>query len=116
MTKPNIQSSSLYHPIIVLIVIVIASAIVGGVSVVNEAREAAVRAYLMSVCKAVEEYRIQHGHYPDNLLQIDTSKLDYSVGIPLGSLVYELGASEIRVSYPHDGSGSLSYSRKLLPD
>ena len=34
------------------------------VDVYREAHDAAVRSYLMSVCSAVEEYRLQHGRYP----------------------------------------------------
>ena len=116
MRSSNIQSLSSYRPIIVLIIFDVAGAIVGGTKAVNQAREAAARSYLLSVCNAVQEYRIEHGSYPDRLAQIDTSKFDYNGGVTLDSLDYELGASEFRVSFPRHSNDALSCSHKLLPD
>ena len=64
-----------------------------------EARHAAIHSYVASVCKAVDDFFEEHGRYPDSLGEIDTSKLDYDVQIPVTDLDYQLVDSRFRVSY-----------------
>lgn len=86
------------------------------VSILRTANGLGLHSYVASVCKAVEEYRIQNGQYPTNLSQIDSSTLDYDHGIPLSSLEYDIGESDLSVAYSVDGGTPVSCSRKLIDD
>lgn len=87
-----------------------------GVGFYYEARDAAVRSYVRSVCSAVEEYRVQNGRYPTELDQINTSTLDYDVNIPLSALKYELNESEMNVSYSSEDGDTISFKSPIAVD
>jgi hypothetical protein len=63
------------------------------------ARKHAVHSYVESVCNAVQNYYQEHDRYPQSLIDIDTSMLDYDLEIPLQDLDYEVFESSFRVSY-----------------
>jgi hypothetical protein len=78
----------------------------------QRARELAIRSYLSSVHKSVEEYHLEHGIYPETLIDLMEMKslsLDSDMGIPLTGLNYEATATGFSVSY------KLMTGRVLLP-
>lgn len=86
------------------------------VGVYLDARDTAIRSYISSVCKAVEDFRLQHGRYPVELEQIEHAALDYDFGIPLTSLEYVIRESEVSVSYSSNWRQTVSVSRELVED
>lgn len=114
MSIPKGQSSFL--PLGVAFLVILGCVIYWGFGVYREAQDTAVRSYLMSVCSAVEGYRVQHGQYPSELEQIENSTLDHDVGIPLVSLTYDVSDSEVTVSYSSKENSTISCKRPIIAD
>lgn len=112
----NVRSKTVLRVAIFVTVVITSYVTFEMVRVFRAANEAALHSYLSSVCQAIQDYRVQHGQYPSNLRQIDTSTLDYDRGIPLSSLKYDIGDSELSVTYSVDGGPPVSLTRKLIRD
>jgi len=112
----NIQSKTILSVAIFAAVVITSWVTFEVVRGFNAAKEAALHSYLSSVCQAVEDYRVQHGQYPANLGQIETSTLDYDRGIALSSLEYDIRDSELTVTYSVDGGTPVSLTRKRIGD
>ncbi|WP_146585767.1 hypothetical protein [Posidoniimonas polymericola] len=65
----------------------------------SAARAAALRSYVLSVCKVVEDYQQEHGEYPPTLAAINRSNLDVDFGISLEELDYQATDDGYRVAY-----------------
>lgn len=100
---PNTVVSSRRRNRVLLSIAVIGIATLFAISVAlsqfRVARKYAVHSYVASVCNAVQVYYQEHGRYPQSLTEIDTSMLDYDLGIPLQNLDYDLIENGYRVSY-----------------
>jgi hypothetical protein len=108
------KGPSRFFPLGIGLLVILGCVAYLGVGVYSEAHGTAVRSYLMSVCSAVEEYRVQHGQYPSKLEQVKDSTLDYSVGIPLASLIYDLSDSELTISYSSKEGNTISCMRPVI--
>lgn len=98
------------------ILVVCGSVLYWALGAYREARNAAVRSYLCSVCAAVEDYKQQHGEYPADLTQISASKLDVDFGITVASLAYEVDDSTIMVSYFPEAGKAITCQRPATLD
>lgn len=107
---PRASSRKPWRALLAAVVVAVVGAAVLGPLLwrqVQAARYHAIRAYVLSVCSAVEDYHQQHGQYPPSLAEIDRTRLDYDMGIPLEELDYRPADDGYQVAYRRSGRADI---------
>jgi hypothetical protein len=120
MTKPSDSPgtnslSGRYYVLLALVLLCLIGIFVSpiAIDVHREVRRSAIHSYVASVLSTVNEFHDQHGRYPQSLNEIDTSALDYDVGIPLEELDYRVTDIGVSVSYTMSDGHIVSYSTRF---
>jgi len=97
-----------WNPAATLFTLALIAGFICVIVAIRQAKHAAVFSYLCAVCAAIQRYEANHGVYPKDLREIDTSQVDNSEEISVDSLSFTVVNGSVTVSYDTNGRSACS--------